>query len=275
MGWGEFSGSSDVFAVPAVGAGGAASTASVVSAAALSVESAARGELGFKNTSRDAAAPRIVPRVEHLAASPAIGDAGTTTLSLRWQPPPSTAGKLQGYALKVREIGADVWQYLGTVSGSGSRTAGPGAAGVDEVQGLNEVQTVATHPQESGKITGGSFRLTLPAHGRNAARATDYAVTEHIPWDATASQMQTALQKLGNVVAVQVRRTGPTRRNNVEVVSAALRELAWFVTQKLLAVFAAQVFPLVSVLTSLSCCPIPHTLSDLSCTIYREATFGR
>merc|ERR1711871_1077249 len=94
---------------------------------------------------------------------------------------------------------------------------GPGGAGVDEVQGLNEVQTVATHPKESGRITGGSFRLGLPAHGRNAARATDHAVTEHIPWDATASQMQAALQKLGNVVAVQVRRSGPSQRNNVEV----------------------------------------------------------
>ena len=148
------------------------------------------------------------------------------------------------------------------------------------MQGLNEVQTVATHPQESGKITGGSFRLTLPAHGRNAARATDHAVTEHIPWDATASQMQAALQKLGNVVAVQVRRTGPTRRNNVEVVSVVLRELACFVKQKLLAVFATQALLLVRVLTPphpLSRPAHTRTLSALSCTRtnYREATFGR
>lgn len=74
-----------------------------------------------------------------------------------------------------------------------------------------EEQTIAMHPLEGTTLEGGTFRLSFNAHGQNDFDSITDTVTEPINFDATATEMQTALQQLSNVATVQVRRTGSYR----------------------------------------------------------------
>ncbi|RYY37437.1 hypothetical protein EON62_01115, partial [archaeon] len=75
---------------------------------------------------------------------------------------------------------------------------------------LNSIgAAVRVHTIEDGQALGGTFTLALEGQRTSA-----------LPFDATAGEMQTALEALSNVDAVVVAREGPSMRN----------EYTWFVT---------------------------------------------
>ena len=59
--------------------------------------------------------------------------------------------------------------------------------------------------------TGGTFRLSFNAHGENDYDTITDTVTSPIAHDASAADVQKALQELSNIATVQVRRTGSYR----------------------------------------------------------------
>jgi hypothetical protein len=95
----------------------------------------------------------------------------------------------------------------GTKGGMGSAT-GVGVGGVGSAD-LREIQTITTRlpPSSSGaSITGGWFRVSFEAHGVNSFDSQTDTLTDYIRWDASAAEVQSALEALENVGSVQVRR---------------------------------------------------------------------
>jgi hypothetical protein len=97
-------------------------------------------------------------------------------------------------------------------AGGGAGGAGVGSAKGVGISGvgspdLREIQTVTTRlPAGSSTITGGWFRLAFEAHGVNGFDPQTDTLTDYIKWDASAAEVQSALQALENVGTVQVRR---------------------------------------------------------------------
>ena len=95
-----------------------------------------------------------------------------------------------------RSLGAE-WQLALTTEATAQE---------QRMERSREVQVVQTRAAHGMHIQQGYFRLSLQSDGRTPLRAEDKALTGFIPHDATSQDMQAALEELGAVDAVQVRR---------------------------------------------------------------------
>ena len=76
-------------------------------------------------------------------------------------------------------------------------------------QSRREVQRITLRANEGAYFEGGTFRLSFNYEGVNDLDFQTVSKTGHIPFNATAAQMKTALESLEKITLVEVRREGP------------------------------------------------------------------
>lgn len=190
----------------------------------------APGNMLFAEASAIASASTSSLLVPSAPLAPELFDVTNTSMMVSWTPPMANGGPVDGYQLRYRAVSdnAYTWNIIGDNSGE----SGDGSSVMlgRKAAAVHEVQKIVTRCDPGESPSDGTFELTLNFNSITDLDMETTAITNFIPFNASASQMQQALEHLDNVNRVSVSRGYDSTNGHVDDVDPESGGYTWLVT---------------------------------------------
>ena len=136
--------------------------------------------------------------------TPSVSDVTNSSVVVSWQQPVANGAPVDRFRLQYRSVADSEWTVLDDES-IGRKLAT-----------VREVQKVTTRCDQGHAPTDGTFELTLNFNSITDLDRETVAITNFIPFNATAAELKAALESLENVAQVDVSRGYESTNGHVD-----------------------------------------------------------